>query len=567
MIVLLLATALAYPVDVADLEARLRREGLAWQVADPSVVQRFNPPPASPHDPLASLEPSAEPPSTAAAPAAAGASATDARFTWTDVGGQSFVSSIKDQGGCGSCFTFAALAAVEAMFAIALDEPRYTVDLSEQEVMSCIALGSCADGGTSQEVATYLESTGTLDEVCRPYLAYEEACDASRCADAETRRTPIDGWSTTLLPPSVSSLKSMLLHGPLAVNMHVYDDFYAYGSGVYKRSLAAQPSGWHVVLLVGWDDADNSWIAKNSWGEGFGDGGYFKISRAADCSWDFQSGVCFATNAVSFDVAARQAPAFPCTPEAPVLIEAVEYGGPVNVSFPVENCGGAGPLTFTPGAAPLGIALSYSGVVEPGESEQVGLIFDPEGFSVGTHQGNLAISTPTGAQVSVALEAVVQAYEMPVASFFASVTGGTAPLTVQFTNNSTGLALGTTWQFGDGATSTHPSPLHVYSAPGTYTVTLTLATPFDDVALVRQGYIIVSAPQDPGGDPGEEPGDSQDPGDADPGTGGSPDEPGESDGASRGSPAGCGAAGGLWLVGLLPLAKRRRRQGRFSRPA
>jgi PKD repeat protein len=62
----------------------------------------------------------------------------------------------------------------------------------------------------------------------------------------------------------------------------------------------------------------------------------------------------------------------------------------------------------------------------------------------------------------------------PVAGFTYAPTGGNAPLTVQFTDTSTNSPTSWAWAFGDGATSTVKNPSHVYTTPGTYTVTLTV---------------------------------------------------------------------------------------------
>src|SRR5205085_2741529 len=61
----------------------------------------------------------------------------------------------------------------------------------------------------------------------------------------------------------------------------------------------------------------------------------------------------------------------------------------------------------------------------------------------------------------------------PTASFTASATSGTAPLSVQFTDTSTGAPTSWAWTFGDGGTSSSQSPSHTYAANGTYTATLT----------------------------------------------------------------------------------------------
>ena len=59
---------------------------------------------------------------------------------------------------------------------------------------------------------------------------------------------------------------------------------------------------------------------------------------------------------------------------------------------------------------------------------------------------------------------------VPTASFTAAPTSGTAPLTVQFTDTSTGGPTSWAWDFGDGSTSTAQNPGHVYASAGSYSV-------------------------------------------------------------------------------------------------
>ncbi len=85
----------------------------------------------------------------------------------------------------------------------------------------------------------------------------------------------------------------------------------------------------------------------------------------------------------------------------------------------------------------------------------------------------------------------------PVASFSGSPTSGTAPLTVAFTDTSTGQPTSWAWTFGDGGTSTAQSPSHVYTAAGTYSVSLTATNSLGSNTLTRTNYITVAAPQPP----------------------------------------------------------------------
>jgi PKD repeat protein len=81
----------------------------------------------------------------------------------------------------------------------------------------------------------------------------------------------------------------------------------------------------------------------------------------------------------------------------------------------------------------------------------------------------------------------------PTASFSATPTSGAAPLTVQFSDTSTGGPTAWAWDFGDGGSSTSQSPSHVYAAAGTYTVQLTVSNSGGSDTATRTGLISVSS--------------------------------------------------------------------------
>ncbi len=65
-------------------------------------------------------------------------------------------------------------------------------------------------------------------------------------------------------------------YGAISACLDVYQDFFSYGSGVY-RHVSGGYAGGHCVALIGYDDVAGCWIAKNSWGPGWGDGGHVRI--------------------------------------------------------------------------------------------------------------------------------------------------------------------------------------------------------------------------------------------------------------------------------------------------
>ena len=82
-----------------------------------------------------------------------------------------------------------------------------------------------------------------------------------------------------------------------------------------------------------------------------------------------------------------------------------------------------------------------------------------------------------------------------VAAFMAAPTSGVAPLTVRFTDTSTGSPAAWTWHFGDGATATGRTPSHIYQTAGTYTVSLLVTSPAGTNTLTKTNDIVVNAPR------------------------------------------------------------------------
>jgi PKD repeat protein len=84
--------------------------------------------------------------------------------------------------------------------------------------------------------------------------------------------------------------------------------------------------------------------------------------------------------------------------------------------------------------------------------------------------------------------------EPPVANFSGSPTNGITPMTVNFTDNSTGSPASWAWAFGDGGTSTAQNPSHVYTVAGTYSVTLQVTNALGSDTITKTDYIAVTPP-------------------------------------------------------------------------
>ena len=202
-----------------------------------------------------------------------------ATFDWrTDP--KNVVTPVKDQANCGSCWAFASVGAMESKLLI--EGNPEGADLSEQFVVSCDLSNFGCDGGYMSYVYNFLTTTGTTDENCFPYSSGSDGvvpgCE-EKCTDWEDRISTISGWTavTTPLHPrrGVTNIKNALMNGPVCVGMDVYYDLFSYTGGVYEH-VSQQLAGGHAVIIIGWEDENQCWIVKNSWGN-WGEGGYFRI--------------------------------------------------------------------------------------------------------------------------------------------------------------------------------------------------------------------------------------------------------------------------------------------------
>ncbi|ALK05598.1 MAG: hypothetical protein AAY43_07680 [Methanosarcina sp. 795] len=115
--------------------------------------------------------------------------------------------------------------------------------------------------------------------------------------------------------------------------------------------------------------------------------------------------------------------------------------------------------------------------------------------TAGTYTVTLEASNANGTDSESAEITVLEPPEVvlpPVAGFTSSITTGPAPFSVQFTDLSQN-ATEWNWDFGDGASSSEQNPAHTYSAPGTYTVTLTVKNTAGEDSEIKAGYIKVGA--------------------------------------------------------------------------
>ena len=216
------------------------------------------------------------------------AGAAPAAVDWRNHNGGNYVTPIEDQGGCGSCVAFGAIAAMESLVMISRRNPDSGVDLSEAHLWFCYGpsngAGACPGGGWWPDQAYDSMKKGIVDAACFPYTAANQPCNL--CGDSASRMTALTGWHKLTSQADMKAFISSV--GPVSACFTVYEDFYYHYSGgvyTYNAATAGNVVGGHCVCIVGYDDGQGCWIAKNQWGAGWGEGGYFRMAYGS-CGLD-----------------------------------------------------------------------------------------------------------------------------------------------------------------------------------------------------------------------------------------------------------------------------------------
>lgn len=215
-----------------------------------------------------------------------------------DTGVAPLVSTPKEQGECTTCVAFVIAGAAEAAVASALGKPASQYDLSEMQLHKCPAdpkapRSICLDATNLRAALTNfvdLQSNGQLvDDKCMPYsvkgLESDSACKYS-CQDLNP---DIKGgaFKYKQIRGLADAQNHIRKYGSILSPLEIYDDmrpFFAKNpKGVYPgHGPNAKLMENHAILIIGYDNANQAWICRNSWGPGFADGGFFKVKFGAD---------------------------------------------------------------------------------------------------------------------------------------------------------------------------------------------------------------------------------------------------------------------------------------------
>ncbi len=266
--------------------------------------------------------------SPAHAPVVSAPQTLPASFDWRT---QSTLPPVRDQGSCGACWAFATVGAMETNMAI---KTGSSADLSEQYLVSCNRDGWGCGGGWwahdyhVSESGQHSNPPGAVLESDLPYIAADTTCSATYSHPYQLNSWHYVGNSYSI--PSVTAIKQAIYsYGPVAAAVCAGPGFQGYRGGVFTGDDSATCGSSlvnHAIVLVGWNDTDNTWILRNSWGSRWGESGYMRLVRNS-------SNVGFAANYVVYQ------PAQP-TCYSVDLSSVPTSDGTVNRS-PSPNCNGA----------------------------------------------------------------------------------------------------------------------------------------------------------------------------------------------------------------------------------
>ena len=387
------------------------------------------------------------------------AQALPSSFTWQSNGGD-YTTPIRNQGQCGSCWAFAATAVFETFWERLNQNPALNPDFAEQYLVSCSYESGCNGGWNTLsyfiDTAGKSGGVGTVAETDYPYTASDSSCKSLAGytrykAPTGTAWYMVNGWSI----PTVDQMKTAVYtYGPLWVSLGVDGTFSAYRSGIYSSSYSGGIN--HAVVLVGWGTAPDGrtyWICKNSWGTGWGEGGWFRIYAGS--------------NYIGYAAAYMTNPYLP----SPVISAITPSSAKTGSLVPITNLSGS---NFISGAR---VNLTRSGytnltatnVLIPSSSQITGS-FNLSGIVPGTW--NVVVMNPDGKigalnnGFTVLPNITARFYGIPDVQVF--------PYTVHFFDASEGSPVSWLWSFGDGGTATTKNPSYTYTRVGTFTVQLTV---------------------------------------------------------------------------------------------
>lgn len=187
-----------------------------------------------------------------------------------------YVTPVRNQGSCGSCWAFSSVGALEGQLK---KKTKKLVVLSPQNLVDCVKKNDGCGGGYMTNAFEYVRDNKGIDsEKAYPYVGEDQTCNytvAGRAAKCKSYKEVTKG-SEKALKKAVGTV------GPISVGIDAsLSTFHYYNTGVYYDPQCDAEDINHAVLAIGYgvQKKQKYWIIKNSWGEDWGDKGYILMAR------------------------------------------------------------------------------------------------------------------------------------------------------------------------------------------------------------------------------------------------------------------------------------------------
>jgi len=208
---------------------------------------------------------------------------------WRNKDGKNFLDHVITQGDCGSCYGISTVRMLSARNRVRSgnpSEPAFSINFP----LYCSEYNQGCDGGYGFLQTKWSEDVGLVPETCAPYTqsgtcSMRSGCDLGGKRYRASNHHYVGGFYGGGEHEQIK--QELVAGGPLVMSFEPKEDFMYYKGGVYKSAPNQIHQEWeqvdHAVLLIGYgEDNGKYWQLQNSWGNDWGEDGYFRMDRGND---------------------------------------------------------------------------------------------------------------------------------------------------------------------------------------------------------------------------------------------------------------------------------------------